>query len=243
MIGTQVGQYVIQRLLGAGGMGRVYLAEHAVLKTPRAVKVLLPEWTRSKLIVQRFVNEARAAAAIRHRNIIEVHDVGQLPSGQWFILLDYVEGQTLAQFIGTHGGPIAPELIVHIASEIANGLQAAHDRGIIHRDLKPDNIYLGARDGDQYRATILDFGVARLGAERAGLVTRTGTIIGTPAFMAPEQLRGQQAGPAADLYALGVIVYQMTTGGRLPYQDAGPTHAYYALTPVELYHRQMSRPP
>src|SRR5678809_57602 len=114
MIGTQVGQYVIQRLLGEGGMGTVYLAEHALLKTPRAVKVLQPEWTTSQLIVQRFVNEARAAASIRHRNIIEVHDVGQLPSGQWFILLDYVEGQTLAQFIRAQGRPIAPDLIVHI---------------------------------------------------------------------------------------------------------------------------------
>ena len=242
MIGTQVGQLVIQRLLGEGGMGTVYLAEHAVLKTPRAVKVLLPQWTKSKIIVQRFVNEARAAAAIRHRNIIEVHDVGQLPDGQWFILLDYIEGQTLAQYLRSQGGPIAPHRIVHIASEIANGLQAAHRHRIVHRDLKPDNIYLGVRDGDEYRATILDFGVAQLGAERAGLVTRTGTVIGTPAFMAPEQLRGEKVGPAADIYALGVIVYQMTTGGRLPYQDEAAT-AYYDLTPAEIYHRQMSRPP
>ena len=243
MIGTQVGQFVIQRLLGTGGMGTVYLAEHALLKTPRAVKVLLPEWTTSEIIVQRFVNEARAAAAIRHRNIIVVHDIGQLPSGQWFIVLDYVEGQTLEQFIRRAGGPIPPDRIVHIASEIANGLSAAHAHQIVHRDLKPDNIYLSARDGDEYRATILDFGVARLGAEQAGLVTRTGTVIGTPAFMAPEQLRGEKVGPAADIFALGVIVYQMTTGGWLPYQDAIPTHAYYELTAAELYHRQMSRPP
>jgi serine/threonine-protein kinase len=243
MIGMQVGQFVIRRLLGEGGMGMVYLAEHAVLKTPRAVKVLLPELTKSKQIVQRFVNEARMAASIRHRNIIEVHDVGQLPDGQWFILLDYVEGQTLAQFIRTHGGPIAPDRIVHIASEIANGLSAAHAHGIVHRDLKPDNIYLSARDGDEYRATILDFGVARLGAEHAGLVTRTGTVIGTPAYMAPEQLRGEKVGPAADIFALGVIVYQMTAGGRLPYQDAGPTYAYHALTAAQIYHRQMSGPP
>ncbi|HWU89935.1 MAG TPA: serine/threonine-protein kinase, partial [Kofleriaceae bacterium] len=242
MIGTQVGQLVIQRLLGQGGMGAVYLAEHAVLKTPRAVKVLLPEWTKSKVIVQRFVNEARAAAAIRHRNIVEVHDVGQLPDGQWFILLDYIEGRTLAQYMRSEGGPIAPHRIVHIASEIANGLQAAHRHRIVHRDLKPDNIYLGVRDGDEYRATILDFGVAQLGAERAGLVTRTGTVIGTPAFMAPEQLRGEKVGPAADIYALGVIVYQMTTGGRLPYQDEAAL-AYYTLTPAEIYHRQLSRPP
>src|SRR5690606_1247366 len=136
-----------------------------------------------------------------------------------------------------------PHRIVHIASEIANGLQAAHDHRIVHRDLKPDNIHLGARDGDELRATILDFGVAHLGAERAGLVTRTGTVIGTPAFMAPEQLRGARVGPAADLFALGVIVYQMTTGGRLPYQDEGSTRAYHALTAAEIYHRQMSRPP
>ena len=241
MIGTQVGQLVIQRLLGEGGMGAVYLAEHTVLKTPRAVKVLLPEWTKSKIIVKRFVNEARAAAAIRHRNIIEIHDVGQLPDGQWFMLLDYIEGQTLGQYLRSQGGPIAPHRIVHIASEVANGLQAAHRHCIVHRDLKPDNIYLGARDGDEYRATILDFGVAQLGAERAGPVTRAGTVIGTPAFMAPEQLRGERVGPAADIYALGVIVYQMTTGGRLPYQHEAAL-AYYALTAAEIYHRQMSGP-
>jgi serine/threonine protein kinase len=245
VIGTQLGQFVIERLLGRGGMGAVYLASHVVLRTPRAVKILLPELTQNPEIVRRFINEARAAASMMHRNIIAVHDCGQLPSGEWFIVLDYVEGATLTQRITQWRGPMAPQDILHIFVEIANGLQVAHEHNIIHRDLKPDNIYLSNRDGDPHRVVLLDFGVAKLGEEIAGhgAATRTGALIGTPAYMSPEQLRGANVTSSSDIYALGVILYQMCSGGQLPYQTEGSPGAYYELTPAEMYHRQISGPP
>lgn len=249
MIGVSIGQYECRRLLGQGGTGAVYLAVHRVLGTPRAVKVLLPEWTRYPEVVERFINEARAAAAIRHRNIIGVHDCGRLPSGEWYILLDYCEGATLAHALRDQGRPMRPLQLVHILAEVANGLAAAHAHGIIHRDLKPDNLHLANRDGDPHYVTILDFGVAKLGepprpspAGRAlralrSLATSTGALVGTPAYMAPEQLRGEAVGPTADVFALGVIAYQLATGGALPFQRDESPREYLRLSPVELHRR------
>jgi serine/threonine protein kinase len=243
MIGTSIGQFVLKRKLGEGAMGSVFLAEHAILRSPRALKILLPEWTKNREIVQRFINEARAAASIKHRNIVEVHDCGELPSGQWYIVLDYVEGKTLGDFIDSHRGPVPIHDTLHVIAEVANGLQAAHDHNIIHRDLKPENIYLAVRDGDRLRAIILDFGVAKLGEEMGGSATRTGAMIGTPAFMAPEQLRGAKVTHAIDVYALGVVTYCMVTGGWLPYQDEAEAKGRTQLPPAEIYHRQMTGRP
>ncbi len=232
MIGTQAGQLTIRQLLDESGVETLYLAEHAVEKTPCVVKVLPPgPW--NPVAVQRYLKEARAAAALGHRNIGEVYGAGRLADQRWYLALPYRKGETLGQLLRAHRKPIPPDAILHIASEIANGLQAAHDRGIVHGDLRPDTIHLGKRDGDERRVTILGFGAMRLGDAHAG----------TPAYMAPEQLRGKEAGPAADVYALGVLVYQMTTGGRLPYQDEGPARAYLALPPAEIYHRQVFRAP
>jgi serine/threonine protein kinase len=245
MIGTQVGQLVLERWLGKGAMGAVFLATHSVLRTERAVKILLPEFTQNVDITRRFMNEARAAASMLHRNIIAVHDCGQLPSGEWFIVMDYVDGATLRRVIEAQRGPLAVEATVHVFAEICNGLQVAHDHNIIHRDLKPDNIYISNRDGDPYRVSLLDFGVAKFGEEISGggAGTRTGALIGTPSFMSAEQLRGAKVTAASDIYALGVILYQMCSGGRLPYQsEAGPM-AHYDFTPAEMYHRQISGPP
>src|SRR5688572_3851282 len=139
MIGASLGQLVITRQIGEGGMGAVFLAEHRVLKTKHVVKLLLPQWTQNTMIVQRFVNEARAAAAIRHRNIIQVQDCAQLPDGQWYIVMEYLDGGTLAQFASSRPGPLTPQLVLQVMSQVANGLEAAHARDIIHRDLKPEN--------------------------------------------------------------------------------------------------------
>ncbi len=237
MIGVSVGQYECQRLLGEGGTGMIYLAVHRVLHTPRAVKVLRAEWTGYPELVERFVNEARAAAAIRHRNIIGVHDCDQLESGEWYILLDFLEGGTLTRFMESHGGPLAMHDAMHVLAEVANGLQAAHDHGIVHRDLKPDNIFLSNRDGDPRAATILDFGVAKLSERAGGARSVTGVLLGTPVYMAPEQLRGEAVGPAADVFALGVIAYQMMSGGALPYQLDEERDDYLRLSTVELYQR------
>jgi serine/threonine-protein kinase len=152
--------------------------------------------------------------------------------------MKYLEGQTLTGFLASRNAPIEQRLIVHIIGEALNGLQAAHDRRIIHRDLKPDNLYLTAVKGDPYRTIILDFGVAQLGHD-AGLVTRTGSVIGTPQYMAPEQHRGAATADRVDIWAVGAIVYEMATG-RLPYQDDSAERSF--LTGPEIFHRMMTRP-
>jgi len=244
MIGTQVGPFTVLCPLGESGMGSAYLAEHAVLKTRRAVKFLSPQLTQDPLRVRRFVHEARAAARLHHPNLIQVHDVGQLPSGAWFILFDYLDGQTLGRFLARHAAPLPPSVIVHIVAEIGNGLELAHRHDIVHRDLTPEHVFLTVRDRDPHHAVLLDFGVARLAEEPVpGLGTLSGVAIGTPAYMPQEQLRGAKVTPAVDLFALGVIVYQMCTGGGFPYQLSESPQRYCELTATELYHRQMTRPP
>lgn len=244
LIGTQVGSFVILRLLGEGGMGKVYVAEHAILKIRRVVKVLSPLLTQNVWLVRRFVNEARAVAKLPHRNLIQVHDVGQLASGAWFMVLDYLDGDPLSHYMATHDGPMPAHAIVHIVCEIANGLQVAHDHQIVHRNLKPDNVFLVVRDGDPYHAVVLDFGVAQLGDDPAvESETRSGAVIGTPMYLPPEQLRGAKVTSSADVFALGVIAYQMSTGGWFPYQDGESRATYGKLPATELYHRQTTRPP
>jgi serine/threonine protein kinase len=246
MIGTQVGPFTIVCPLGQGRTSSVFLAEHAVLKTRRAIKRLAPRLTFDGQLVQRFVHEARAAARLRHRNLIQVHDIGQLVSGAWFMLLDYLDGHTLARLLAGHAGPMSPQLIVHIVAQIANGLQVAHRHQIVHRDLKPENVFLTVREGDSHHVVLLDFGVAELAGEPGGvsLPTVRGELpIGTPAYMPPEQLRGSAVGPSADIYALGVMAYQMSTGGWFPYQQDESSPDYRVLPAAELYQRQMARAP
>ena len=244
MIGAKIGQLTVKGKLGEGGMGAVYYAEHELLHLRRVVKVLLPQWTQSELLVQRFINEARAAAAIRHRHIIQVHDCGQLADGTWYIVMDYLEGQTLGRFGGAHGGPISPHVTLQILAPTAAGLEAAHRAGIVHRDLKPDNIFLTQHAQNPHSPVIIDFGIAKLGEREGGAVTRTGMIAGTPAYMAPEQMRDLKLVDArSDVYALGVITYQMLTGGYLPYQEESTLDDFNQLSAAEIYHRQMSRPP
>ncbi len=244
MIGAQIGQLTIKRKLGEGGMGAVYYAEHNVLRTPRVIKVLLPQWTKNQMIVQRFVNEARASASIKHRNIIAVHDCGQLPDSTWFIVMDYLEGGTLGAFCASQGGPLSMHLALQILAPVANGLEAAHAANIVHRDLKPDNIFLIQRETNPHHPVILDFGIAKLGEHEGGAVTRTGMMAGTPAYMAPEQMRDLRlVDKRSDVYALGLVAYQMITGGWLPYQGKDAPHESNGLTAAEIYHRQMSTPP
>jgi serine/threonine protein kinase len=244
MIGTKIGPYVLLRLLGSGGMGHVYLAEHVVLKDLHAVKILDAQLTQNPQIVTRFVNEARAAARLRHRNLIRVHHIDQAPNGAWYMVLDYLEGATLHHYMSASGGPIAPHDIVHILAQVANCIHHVHDHAVIHRDLKPDNIFLVEREGDPRVPVVLDLGVAQLNGELAGQATKTGTVIGTPIYMAPEQLRGERVTYAADLFALGVIAYEMATGGWFPYQHDGETRSSYVeLPPTEIYFRQRSEPP
>jgi tRNA A-37 threonylcarbamoyl transferase component Bud32 len=243
--GSQIGPFVVKRLLGKGGMGSVYLAEHSLMKDLHAIKILDPQLTQNPAIVTRFVNEARAAARLRHRNLVRVHNIERLPDdGPWFMVLDYLDGSTLARFMAAQRGPIPPPTILHILAQVASCIQHVHDHRIVHRDLKPDNIFLIQHGEDPHFPVVLDLGVAQLSEDlAAGPATKTGTVIGTPIYMAPEQLRGERVSPAADIFALGVIAYEMSTGGFFPFQYDEPRAAYFELAPTEIYYRQRTAPP
>ncbi len=215
-------RYRIESVLGEGGMGAVYLAEHVLMHKRLAVKVLHPEMTRMPEMVARFEREAMAAAHIEHPNIAVATDFGKLEDGSFFLVLEYVEGTSLRDAIGE--GPLGTERALHIAYQMASGLARAHALGIVHRDLKPENVMLVERDGDPNFVKVLDFGIAKvpvadLTSEKAGaasgqVLTQLGMVYGTPEYMAPEQALGQAVDARADLYALGVILFEMLAGVR-----------------------------
>jgi len=245
MVGAQIGQYTIKQKLGEGGMGSVYLAEHRILKRAAAIKVLLPQWTANAEIVERFRNEAIAMGALEHPNIVNVSDCGQLPDGSWYIVMEYLEGRTLASFCAAHGGPLSTHLTLQVLAQVAAGLEAAHRHGIVHRDLKPENIMVLAKKTSRRFVKILDWGISKLGEQRSGLVTRTGMMAGTPAYMAPEQMRDlRTVDRRSDVFALGVIAYQMVTGGWLPLQKPGQSMEEFAgQTAAWLLHLLLTEEP
>jgi eukaryotic-like serine/threonine-protein kinase len=228
LIGRVVGKYKILGQLGEGGMGIVYRAAHVVLGSPAAVKVLLPQFTKDTVVVDRFFQEAKAASGIRHAGVVEVFDYGRLPNGQAYIAMELLRGEDLASFLARHGKLAAP-LAAQIAMQVLSALDATHMVGVIHRDLKPDNIYL-VRDTSApgaIRVKILDFGIAKLvgtsdAAQRTPRPkTKGGSILGTPAYMAPEQCRGGvELDARADLYAVGCILFELLTG-RPPFVGGG----------------------
>ncbi|MBI4892713.1 MAG: protein kinase [Acidobacteria bacterium] len=216
--GQQISRYLIRRSLGQGGMGVVYLAEDTRLQRPVALKFLASD-SLSESDKVRFLNEARAAAAIRHPNICPIHDIEEA-DGRLFISMAYIEGETLARRL--HRGPLPIDLAAHIALQVARGLDQAHSQGIVHRDIKPGNILLAA-DG---HVSILDFGLALLpGAER---VTQAGSAVGTPSYMSPEQCEGRETGPRTDIWSLGVVLFEMLAGS-LPFQRANATATALAI--------------
>ena len=222
MLGATIGSYRVVRLLGEGGMGAVYAAEHLLLGRMAAVKVLLPEHSASSVTVTRFFNEARAATAIRHLGIVEIYDFGYAPDGSAYIAMELLEGQSLAARM--RAGISRASDALAIARQIAGALAAAHAKNIVHRDLKPDNIFLiaDAEVAGGERIKLLDFGIAKLqevSASGAG-VTNTGAVMGTPTYMAPEQCRGVSVDHRVDLYAVGCILYEML-GGAPPFSGEG----------------------
>lgn len=241
MIGTIINNsWRVVRLIGDGGMGAVYEARHLHLGTARAVKVLLPQWAGNVQLLQRFFNEARATAALNHKNIIAVHDYGALPDGTQFIMMDLLEGCTLGALLRKHGGPLPLDRALRIITQIALALTAAHQRGIAHRDLKPENVFLTTRDGEPDHVVLLDFGIAKLLKVEKGM-TQTNVVIGTPSYMPPEQLRGtKDVDHRVDIFALGAIAY-LTVTGFMAFQKPGETlEDYFGLSTVELHVRQVS---
>jgi eukaryotic-like serine/threonine-protein kinase len=224
VIGQRFGNYRAVSLLGAGGMGDVYLAEHPDIGRRVAIKVLRPEMIKDSHLLLRFLNEARAANSIRHPNIIEILDSGTTPEGTPYLVMELLEGEVLAARIHRLGKlPLADSL--EFAYQTASALGAAHDKGIVHRDLKPDNLFIiyDPSDPTRERIKVLDFGIAKLQTlpSAGGMQTRTGTVIGTPVYMSPEQCLGTRTvDHRSDIYALGVIMFQMLAG-RPPFVSEG----------------------
>jgi serine/threonine-protein kinase len=224
VIGRVVGKYKILDQIGEGGMGVVYRAEHVVLGSPAAVKVLLPQFTSDATVVDRFFTEAKAASAIRHVGITEVFDYGRLDNGQAFIAMELLRGEDLTTFLGRHGR-LDASVAAEIITQLLKALNAAHAVGVVHRDLKPDNIFL-TRDASApggLRVKVLDFGIAKLVGDRVTRKTKTrgDTILGTPAYMAPEQCKGGvDVDARADLYAVGCILFELLAG-RTPFISDG----------------------
>jgi serine/threonine-protein kinase len=220
LIGRLVaGRYRVLKLLGAGGMGQVYLAEHEAIEKKVALKVLRAEYSRKEDIVTRFQQEAISASRIKHPNVLDVFDFGRVESGEAFLAMEFLEGHDLADELAKRG-VLDPPRAIPIALQICRALGAAHSRGVVHRDLKPDNVFLQRTiDGDEL-VKIVDFGIAQLRSTEEVAkaepsrrrLTKTGMIFGTPEYMAPEQAAGRPADLRVDVYALGVILYEMFTG-------------------------------
>ncbi len=213
MIGRDIiGQYVIRSKIGEGGMGEVYLAEQPAIGRHVAIKVLhsglfrTAEGTREG--TERFRNEAKAAARLEGPHIVQIFNWGELDDGTLFMAMEYLSGDTLASLLRGRG-QLEPELAVHITTQICSALTEAHAAGIVHRDLKPSNIMMIERAGDPHFAKVLDFGVAKLEGTD---ITRSGALFGTPQYMSPEQLQAGQIDGRSDLYALGVILFELLAG-------------------------------
>ncbi|WP_434427897.1 serine/threonine-protein kinase [Nannocystis pusilla] len=210
-------RYRIEEPIGFGGMGVVYKARHVIIDKPLAIKLLRQEHASQADIIKRFLLEAQVASRVKHPNIVDISDYGQIPGGTAYYAMEYLTGETLAARID-RGGRLEPQLALEIAGQILAGLQAAHAGKIIHRDLKSENIFLCDGPDGGLQIKILDFGIARVRDKKTRL-TANGALIGTPAYMSPEQAQGQDADERSDLYAFGVILFEMLAG-RVPFKLA-----------------------
>lgn len=208
-------KYGVTGLIGEGGMGAVYEAEHLAIGRLVAVKVLHPKHAQKKEAVARLQHEARVAGTIGHPNICEIYDMGRLDDGSPYLVMERLHGETLAERI-QRDGTVPYRDLLDIVVQVLSALVAAHDKGVIHRDLKPDNIFLSERAGMHPVAKLLDFGISKAQREESSMdLTRTGMVMGTPYYMAPEQARGQRdLDGRVDLWAVGVILYEALSGRR-----------------------------
>lgn len=225
LIGAIVGgRFRITGILGEGGMGRVYTGEQQMGTSVRkvAVKTLLAQYAKDPQVLARFMRECGTVSELEHPNTIKVYDFGQTNTGELYIAMELLTGESLEKAL--EGGPLPPERVDRILAQVSGSLQEAHEKGIVHRDLKPANIYLTTRAGEEDCVKVLDFGIAKRDdkhSKQEAKLTQQGTVLGTPPYMSPEQFRGQELDMRSDIYSLGVMTYEMLTG-RLPFDADTP---------------------
>ena len=222
--GTAVGEYRVLRKLGQGGMGAVYAGEQPTIGKRVAIKVLAPHCAGDSDLVRRFAEEARAANRIQHPHIIDIFSFGQLPDGRHYFVMEFLEGQSMAEAIDKQS--LQPGELRRLLSQICGALEASHQAGIVHRDLKPENIWIARPPHSESYVKLLDFGIAKLLDPARTNVTQTGAMLGTPQFMSPEQCLGRLVDARTDIYALGVILYRIFSG-QYPFTGTVITELVY----------------
>jgi eukaryotic-like serine/threonine-protein kinase len=216
LVGSIIAErYHVLKKLGEGGMGQVYLAEHVKMGRKSAVKVMNPGMVQNVDAISRFNREAANASRINHPNVAGIYDFGETSEGLIYLAMEFVEGQPLTDIIKQHGA-LPPMRASEIARQTAEGLSVAHDMGIVHRDLKPDNIMVAKGRAGADLVKVVDFGIAKAAASDEQKVTKTGMVVGTPEYMSPEQLSGDPLDSRSDIYALGLVTFNMLTG-KLPF--------------------------
>jgi len=218
LVGSVIaGNYHIEKKLGEGGMGTVYLGQHVKMGRKSAIKVMTQSMAHDPDAIARFNREATNAARINHPNVCAIYDFGETPDGLIYLAMEFIEGESLSDLMEREG-VLPPQRAAGIFQQAADALQAAHDLGIVHRDLKPDNIMITRGKGGADVVKVVDFGIAKaVGGEEGQKVTKTGLVVGTPEYMSPEQLAGDQLDGRSDIYSLALVLYRMLTG-TLPFQ-------------------------